>query len=119
MVMDELKVLISYVYVSNPGIGEKILNSFIKFYTEIPIVKVYSTPNSNIMWNLLMMENEEYNNLSLMALSTLVTPASEVACERVFSKLKYMVGDKRWRLSPENTFFLLLLNMHLENIKLK
>jgi hypothetical protein len=79
---------------------------------------VQTSADSVGVWNKIMFENKELHNLSLIALHSLTTPASEAACERTFSRLKHLVGDRRWKLNPETTFYLLLLNENIDSVPL-
>jgi hypothetical protein len=53
------------------------------------------------------------NNLLLAQIAKTVfcIPASEAPCERIFSRLKLLIGDRRRRLNATTAFYLLLLTL--------
>jgi hypothetical protein len=49
--------------------------------------------------------------LARIAKTVFCIPASEAPCERIFSRLKHLIGDRRRRLNATTAFYLLLLTL--------
>ncbi|RNA26087.1 zinc finger BED domain-containing 1-like [Brachionus plicatilis] len=65
---------------------------------------------------------QDFPNLSILSSEFLVIPASTTPSERLFSKCKYQIFDRRNRISPENVEALMFLcenNSHYSALKTK
>jgi hypothetical protein len=68
-----------------------------------------TTPYS--FWNTIRLNTQlsQHVNLARLAMSLIHTLASESPCERLFSKMRILIGDNRFNLSPITTFHMFVI----------
>ena len=86
-------------------IADRVGESFLLFLsTGFDGVPKYSSPPT--FWTNVKYDKGQlqHRNLAELALCMVGTMASEAPCGRVFSKMKMMIGDHRFYLSPRTVF---------------
>ena len=62
-----------------------------------------------LFWKALELSKSEGETIARFVLQIYSCVASEAPCERIFSKMKNMISQKRYLLSPQTVFDLLVL----------
>jgi hypothetical protein len=122
-----IRYLARVCYPHVPGAEETVVTSFMAHMgregiTTTPF-RIDAGVNSNSdprkssslsFWeSLISLPGSNSKNLLLAQLAKAVfcIPASEAPCERIFSRLKLLIGDRRRRLNATTAFYLLLLSL--------
>jgi hypothetical protein len=129
-VLDGLRYLARTCFPYIPNAERAVIESYLTFagqegITSTPL-KISADNNNNTsssskgksssysFWDsILTLSANNANHLLLahIAKTVFCTSASEAACERIFSRLKLLVGDRRRKLNPTTAFYLLLLTL--------
>jgi hypothetical protein len=95
---------------NSPEISARVGESFLQFLsTGFNGIPKYSSPLT--FWTNVRHDKslQQHRDLAELALCLVGTMASEAPCERVFSKMKMMIGDHRFNLSPKTIFHMFVI----------
>ena len=82
-------------------------------YLEESVIEIDEDPF--LWWR---MNQARFPHISKVALNKLFIPTTSVASERIFSKIGYIISDRRARLKPENAEKLVFLAHNIKSLAL-